>query len=302
MDWSKWVQHLETDVPPGMPRLRELWSNLPAPLAADDEDHNLVGRFEALLREAAEDGAILVEVRIGNETIVRPGVMECFREAERRVQTQHPTMHAELLVTLKLWHPADELDRVVAASLEAARDGLSGLDLLYIPYETEADWKLAFRICRRAADAGLGITAHAGEFSAANILSALRLPGLTRIGHAVHAVSDPWLLDALLESGVTVECCVTSNVVLGAVRDYNEHPIVRLHDAGVPLVIGTDDPLEFCTSIGNEYAIAASLGVSLDDLQQLTRRAVNVSFASSARRQELLHLLDTGCAEKARAR
>ena len=40
-------------------------------------------------------GAVLVEVRFGNETVLRPGFMELFREAERRVQARYPRLRAE---------------------------------------------------------------------------------------------------------------------------------------------------------------------------------------------------------------
>ena len=109
---------------------------------------------------------------------------------------------------------------------------------------------------------GLGITAHAGEFSTANIAAALRLPGIKRIGHGVHTAATEELLQLVLDSGVTVECCLTSNVVLGAVPSLGEHPIRLLVEAGVPVSLSTDDPVRLCTTIEREYEVGRGPGTS----------------------------------------
>jgi hypothetical protein len=72
-------------------------------------------------------------------------------------------------------------------------------------YHEEANWAPAYRVAERAAEAGLGVTAHAGEVGEANIEAALGVPRLTRIGHAVAAAGNPRLLEMVAESGVTVE-------------------------------------------------------------------------------------------------
>jgi adenosine deaminase len=161
-------------------------------------------------------------------------------------------------------------------------------DLLYEAYDTEAEWENAYWAAQRAAEAGLGITAHVGEFSTAHIAAVLRVPGLARIGHAVHAASDPRPLERVAESGLTVECCLTSNVVLGAVPSYEEHPLRRFVEAGVPVALCTDDPVQVCTTIGREYAVAAALGFSEDELLGFTRDTVRASFAPAERRATLL--------------
>lgn len=140
---------------------------------------------------------------------------------------------------------------------------------------------------------GLGITAHAGEVSTANLAAALRVPGLTRIGHATHATRDPRLLDLLAESGVTVEACLSCNVVVGAALSYEEHPIRQLLARGIPVALGSDDPVQVCTTIGREYAVAHALGLSPAELLALTRTAIRTAFTTPVRRAELLAELST---------
>lgn len=290
-DWRAWATELMTQTPPGMPRLAQLASVFPAPPEADAEPENFVARLEDLLEEGAADGAVLIELRFGGETALRPDMMQLFHEAVRRVRQRYPTLHAEAIYTLLTWYDAERLERVVAACARAAREGLSGIDLLYRPYDTEAEWAAVYGLAERLVGEGLGITAHAGEFSAANIAAAVRVPGLTRLGHAVYAARDPRLLDLLGERGVTVECCLTCNVILGAVPSYEEHPLRRLVDHGVPVALATDNPVQLCTTIGREYALAHALGVSPDQLLGFTANAVRASFMPAERKNALLAAL-----------
>jgi adenosine deaminase len=287
-DWREWAQRLMEQVPPGMPRLRRLATVRPVAREQDAAPENFVARVEDLLDEAATDGAVLVEVRFGSETVLRPGFMELFREAERRVQERHPSLHAEAVVLLLLWYEPERVERLLRACLRAADEGLAGIDLLYEPYDTEAEWEMAYRVAERAAEAGLGVTAHAGEVSTANIAAVLQIPGLTRIGHGVYAASDQRLLELVAESGVTVECCPSSNVALGAVTSYEEHPLRRFVEVGVPVALGSDDPVQVCTTIGREYAVSAALGFSAEELLGFTRNAIRASFVPPERRKRLL--------------
>lgn len=276
-DWQAERDHLTTMVPAGVARLEMLSGRFPAaqfePL--DLVPENQVQRIVDLLIEEALAGAILVEVRFGRDTILRPDFMDTFREAERRVQSEFPALRAGAIITT---YPHGGREDILDACLAAARDGLAGIDFIPTPYHTEADWTPIYRWAKRAREAGLGITAHAGEFSTANIAAALRVPGLSRLGHATYAASDPQLLEALANSRVTVECCLTCNVALGAISTYDDHPIRKFVDLGIPVTLNTDDPVRVVTTIDKEYAVTASLGFSGDDLLRFTRNAMSASF------------------------
>ena len=290
-DWRAWARELMAQTPPGMPRLARLAKTWPVAQELDSVPENFVARVEDLLDEAAADGAILVEARFGKDAL-RPDFLALFREAERRVQTRHPLLRAEAIICLLLMRDHEWQEQQMAACLAAAQVGMAGIDLLYDPYASEADWEPMYRVAERAADVGLNVTAHAGEFSTANIAAALRTPGLTRLGHAVAAAQDPRLLAALAESGVTVECCLSCNVVLGAVPSYEAHPIRRFVAAGIPVALCTDDPMQVCTTIGREYTVAHALGFAPRELLAFTRNALRAAFTSPARRAALLGELD----------
>jgi hypothetical protein len=269
-----------------MARLERLNGDLTLPMPDLEADPaNLVARIADALEEAAADGALLIEVIFGGATILYPEFAALFREAERRVATRWPRLRAEPPIAL---YPHGRQEELLVACCRAAADGLAGVNLLARPYDAEADWAPMRAWAARAADAGLGIAVHAGEFTTANVTAALSTPGLRRLGHAVHAAGDRSLLDAVARAGVALECPLTCNVVLGAVASYAEHPIRRFAERGIPVTLCTDDPVRLCTTIGREYAVAAALGFSPAELLGFTRNAVVAAFVSDDRRQTLL--------------
>ena len=292
-DWRVKARELMRDRPPGMPRLETWIPDLPYPRSwVDEVDGNqdyLEARICRLLVEAAEDGALLVEVMFGARTILRDDFLDKFAASLAAVRDRYPRFHAVPLVVAPVTE--EWAATLLPRCLAAARRGLAGLNILPVPYDQPADWSVVHRWAERALDAGLGIAAHAGEFGPLHLAEALDVPGLTRIGHALAATTDLRLLDRIAARGVTVECALSSNVVLGAVEGYEDHPIRRFVERGVPVAICTDDPVRACTTIGREYAIAAKLGFSAAELRGFTCAAVRASFCRPPERDRLLRLI-----------
>jgi adenosine deaminase len=148
------------------------------------------------------------------------------------------------------------------------------------------DFAEAFEV---AVQAGLGCSVHAGEWAGPeSVRAALELP-VTRIGHGVRAIEDPALVDELAARGTVLECCPTSNVVLGLYPSYEEHPLPRLAEAGVRVTLASDDPPWFGASIGGEYAICRDrYGFGDDRLRTFTRTAVDAAFCEKTLKQSLM--------------
>ena len=145
-------------------------------------------------------------------------------------------------------------------------------------------------IYEHAAKHGLRLTVHAGEtVGPESIWGALRELKPERIGHGLRAVEDPELVRHLAERRIPVEICITSNVVTGCCRSIDEHPVRRLFDAGVPIVLNTDDPDMFHTTLLKEYQIARDVfGFSEDELRELAKNSFRASFLPEARKAEML--------------
>jgi adenosine deaminase len=148
------------------------------------------------------------------------------------------------------------------------------------------DYGEAFRI---AADAGLGCTVHAGEWAGADsVRAALGLP-VTRISHGVRSIEDPAVVAELAERGIVLECCPTSNVVLGVFPAYEQHPLPRLVEAGVRVTLGSDDPPYFGASVGGEYEICRErFGFDDAALRDITRTAIGAAFCEEGLKQRLM--------------
>ena len=301
LDWSGWAEDVAA-TPAGLPRLEMLGAARGvASLSSTDsrrgdeiyaQPDGFVETVEQNLRDAADAGAIYLEVRFGGGTLLtHPELVALFREAETRVRERQADFYAEPLIVAH-WPDHPNAEAVFEACLRAAGDGLAGVDFLPVPYEQELDWSTAHRWSGRLAEAGLGITCHAGEFSDVHLEPALRLPGLSRLGHAVHASRHTNLLERFAEAGVTVECCLTSNVLLGAVESLDVHPLGDFLAAGVPVAMGSDNPVRMSTEIDREYELAESLGCDRVGLLNLSRKGVAAAFTTSARKSQLLALLD----------
>ncbi len=130
-----------------------------------------------------------------------------------------------------------------------------------------------------AAAAGLGCTIHAGEWAGpASVRAALTLP-ITRIDHGVRAIEDPLLVHELAGRGIVLNCCPTSNVVLGVYDGYENHPLPTLRAAGIKVTLGSDDPPYFGATIGGEYQVCADrMGLREHDLREITRTAIDAAF------------------------
>lgn len=126
---------------------------------------------------------------------------------------------------------------------------------------------------------GLRLTCHAGEAEGpASIWASLEV-GAERIGHGFRAIEDPVLVTHLRDHRVPLEISVTSNVLTRTVASVREHPVRRLYDAGVPLVINTDDPALFGVTLMDEYALLArEFGFGRADLEALARNGFEYGF------------------------
>jgi adenosine deaminase/aminodeoxyfutalosine deaminase len=142
-----------------------------------------------------------------------------------------------------------------------------------------AEWFTeVFAFARRS---GLRLTAHAGEsMGPESVLAALRL-GAERIGHGIAAARDVDLMRHLREHDVPLEICITSNLVTGVVTRLEEHPVRQIFDAGVPIVLNTDDPAMFDCSLTEEYRLAArAFGFSEAELRRVAENGFRYAFGS----------------------
>jgi adenosine deaminase len=139
-------------------------------------------------------------------------------------------------------------------------------------------------------DAGWQITIHAGEaVGPQSIWSAVNELGASRVGHGVHAIHDPQLMDYLAENRIGVEANLTSNVQTSTVPDYASHPLRRFLERGILASLNTDDPGISNITLPYEYEIAApAAGLSPAQIKQAQRNALETAFLTDQEKATLL--------------
>lgn len=148
--------------------------------------------------------------------------------------------------------------------------------------------------CRVAADAGLLVAPHAGFYEpAGHVAECVTELGAGRIGHGLSAARCPRTLALLAERQVALEVCPTSYPSFGVVADLASVPVRALLAAGVPVALGTDDPLLFGVGLAGQYRIARdTLGCPPAELAALAGHSVTASAAPPEIKDRLLAGID----------
>ena len=164
--------------------------------------------------------------------------------------------------------------------------GVSALDLAGAEglYPTEAFVPLL----REAAESGVPLTVHAGEAGGDGDIRSALCAGAVRIGHGVRLVPGGKTERAVLERGVFLELCPTSNRITGAVEDMNGYPLKHFLESGIRATVNTDDPAIVKTTLAGEFDyIRQKFGISDGQLRQLQENAVDAAFASDGTKRDL---------------
>lgn len=175
----------------------------------------------------------------------------------------------------------EQARQVAEWAAERVADGVIALGIGGSEERGPAQWFT--EVFAFAKDAGLRLHAHAGEGTTPDSIRAALDLRAERIGHGISAIDDPGLMRDLRDRDIPLEICITSNLVTGVVKQLEDHPVRRLFDAGVPIVLNTDDPAMFgCTLVG-EYRLAAErFGFTEAELTQLIENGWKYRFARSA--------------------
>ncbi len=240
-----------------------------------------------LVEDLLADGVVVAEIRWAPRLHLEAGlsvraVIEAVAAGVDRASRAHAdTPHAVgLIVTAMRSHPP-------AANVELARTAAES-DARVVGFDLagpEESWPApphaaAFNAAR---DAGLALTAHAGEVPGAHRVREVLDFGVRRVAHGVTAGEDEALLQLLRARGVTLDMCPTSNVQAGIVGSLAEHPIAALHRAGVSVTLSTDDRTVTGITLSEEMARTASaLELRADELAAIALNGFARSFVPAS--------------------
>jgi adenosine deaminase len=151
----------------------------------------------------------------------------------------------------------------------------------------------AFRFAR---DRGIPRTAHAGEGAGPeSVWEVLEHADPWRLGHGVHSIQDPALLDHLRRRKIHLEVCPTSNVLTRAFDTFADHPIDVLYRSGLSVGVNSDARTLVPTTLSREYTLLhETFGWDAADFLQCNKNALQAAFLPSDVRDRLLAQLAAG--------
>ena len=260
----------------GFDRVRALWF-----------DREAITR---LTKEAVEDAAAqnvrLIELRYSPD-FIQNGRNISFEAIHGAILDGINSANADIAVGLigiiRRTLPLAEAQKV-ADFITANTDSFVGIDLA--DQELDYPGREFAQLFRKARARGLGITIHAGEISVEesriNVRDAIEQMAADRIGHGLHIINDPDLIQLVIDNDITLELCPTSNLLTGSIPAIEAHPFKKLIEAGVKTTINTDDPSLFAIDWKSEYAVAKNvLGLSHADINQCIDNAKAASFINA---------------------
>jgi adenosine deaminase len=269
---------------------------------------------DALHRVAAEcaedlalDGVIYAEVRYAPElhvggdltlTEVVEAVNAGFREGERRAAAAGKPIRVGALLTA-MRHAARSRE-IAELAVSYRDDGVVGFDIAGAeaghPPTRHLD---AFEYLQRE---NAHFTIHAGEgFGLPSIWQAIQWCGADRLGHGVRIIDDVTvdssgtatlgrLAAYVRDKRIPLEMCPTSNVMTGAAKSIEDHPIGLLRALSFRVTINTDNRLMSGTSMTREFVqLAEAFGYDLRDFQWFTLNAMKSAFIPFDERLALIN-------------
>jgi len=214
------------------------------------------------------------------------GVVEAVADGIRAAE-RDTGVRAQMIGIMSRTYDVETCHRELDALL-SHRDHLVAIDLAGDELKFPA--ALFREHFKRARDAGLGVTVHAGEVDGPeSVWASIRELGASRIGHGIHSLRDPELVDYLLEHRIGLEVNITSNIHTGTVDDYAAHPVKQIFETGLLANLNTDDPAISGIDLRHEYEIAAGLaGLTPAMTRQSQINALEMAFLPDVEKEGLL--------------
>lgn len=251
--------------------------------------------------DLADDGVVYAEIRFAPSQhrlrgLTREAVIEAAVDGLDAAQRETGIVVGAIVDAMR--QDVDSEEVVDAAAVYLNR-GVLAFDLAGPEAGFPADDHLV--ACRRAREAGLGLTVHAGEADgAASIWRALARCGAQRIGHGVRIIDETVVDDGEIvelaplarrvrDHRIPLEIAISSNLHTSAFPNVEQHPFGALDRAGFAVTINTDNRLMSGISLSDEYCLARdTFGLSYAELGTITERALEAGFGDWPTRRRLI--------------
>ncbi len=250
-----------------------------------------------LAEDAAKENVRYMEVRYAPMLHTREGlrltqVVEAVLEGLNDGQEEFG-IHSNIIICgIRNISPESSLEMAQLAVAYKGR-GVVAFDLAGAEYDHPAKNHIeSFQLVR---DNNINVTIHAGEaYGPESIHQAIHDCGAHRIGHGCRLREDGGLLHYMNDHRIALECCPSSNVQTGAVRDLASHPLKLYHDLGLRVTINTDNRLITDTSVSRELWLChTQMGLGMPDIKRIIINGFKSAFMPFHQKQSLLRRVTT---------
>lgn len=188
------------------------------------------------------------------------------------IYRQMPVAAALEMVDLVVEHRTDEVVGI----------GMDGDELRDPPERFAA-------VYAAAGAAGLHRTAHvAHDGPAAFITTCLDELGCERVDHGYHVVDDPALVARLAAAGTPFLCATPTPPLCGWPPELDASPIRSMIEAGLTVVLNSDDPTMLHTDLGSEYAkVVNGWDLPPTRVKRLVTDALDAAWLDAGERSDL---------------
>ena len=210
------------------------------------------------------------------------GILDGLRAARRDfgiTTALIPSIYRQLPVDTAL----EMLDVVIAHRTdEVVGIGMDG-DELRDPPERFTE------VYARAASAGLHRTAHVAHDGPANfIVTCLDQLGCERVDHGYHVIDDPALMQRLADERVPFMCATPTPPLCGWPASFDASPVRTMIDAGLTVVLNSDDPTMLGTDLGTEFdRVCTRWSLPPERVRRLVTDALDAAWLDDADRTRL---------------
>jgi adenosine deaminase len=179
------------------------------------------------------------------------------------------------------------LELIEMAAAECDRDLLIGVG--GDAGESNVDLAAFTPTFARARQLGLRTTMHLSEEGPVDDISVgVDQIGVERIDHGFHVLDDPALVARIIDRGIALTVCPTSNVRIGLVDSIAAHPVMAMRDAGLLVTLNSDNAAMFDVDLADEYCgVHDAFGCSIEELENFSFAGIDACWADEPTKAQM---------------
>lgn len=271
--------------------LAEYLEKFDLPVACIQNEAGLTRVSYDFLKEVSKENVKYVEVRFApllsvNENLncrqVIQAVITGLEKAKEEVGTEY-----NVIVCAMRHHTEEENLEMFKVAKEFLGKGVCAGDLA--GNEAAFPMKEFFNLFAKVKEMGMPFTLHAGEcHSVENVVDSVKA-GALRVGHGIALSGNDEAIKLCRDKKIGIEMCPISNLQTKAVAKDEKYPMKEFLDAGLMVTINTDNRMVSNTTITKEIEfVQANYGITDEEIRQMMKNAIEVSFASKEVKAKLL--------------